>query len=352
MKRQGFFHVVATGAGTLASGCATSDSAEPVATGAAVAKAVVQHSSAGAIVKPPRLRPGDVVGIIAPAGPLREADELRRARRQAELLGLRPRFGAHIHDRYGYLAGRDAARAHDFNAFVASSDVRAIFALRGGYGTMRILEDIDYDALRRDPKVVLGFSDLTALLNAITWRTGIVTFHGPVAGHALTDSALSGISRAVMAKLPLGVMRAPGVRTIAGGHARGRLTGGNLSLVAALSGTPYAVPCDGRIVILEDVKEAPYRVDRMLTQLTLNGDFSRAAGVALGQFPYCVAKPDDLPSLTIDETLNDRLGAIGKPVLANLEIGHIEEQWTLPLGIEATLDADAGTLTVEEAAVS
>jgi muramoyltetrapeptide carboxypeptidase len=304
-------------------------------------------------VKAPHLRAGNVVGIVAPAGPVLHAAELEHARAQARLLGLDVRFGTHINEHYGYLAGTDVERADDFNRFARDPDVRAIFALRGGYGTMRILDAIDYDALRYDPKVILGFSDLTALLNAISSRTGLVTFHGPVAGHSILSAALiDGLERAFMKTEPLGVMRAPSMGALVDGTARGRLSGGNLTMLCALSGTPYAVSCADRIVVLEDVHEAPYRVDRMLTQLRLNGDLNRAAGIALGSFRYCIPTADDLPSLSVEQTLSDRLGDLDKPILTGVPVGHIEDQWTLPLGVMATLDTGGRLLTIEESGVS
>lgn len=303
-------------------------------------------------MKPAALARGDKVGLVALAGPLRHARDLDYAKHQAAMLGVRLVLGDHIHDHDGYLAGGDATRADDFNQFARDPSIRAIFSLRGGYGTMRILDRIDYAALSADPKVVLGFSDLTALLNAITTRTGLVTFHGPVAGHFVPEHAITGIRNAIMTTEPLGMLRVPAVGTLSSGVARGRLVGGNLSLVAALSGTPYAVPCSENILMLEDVKEAPYRVDRMLTQLTLGGDLESVAGIALGSFRDCVpGEDDDQPSWTIDETLRDRLAGLGKPMITRLPVGHIEDQWTLPLGMVANFDGNAGTLTVNEAAV-
>jgi muramoyltetrapeptide carboxypeptidase len=149
------------------------------------------------------------------------------------------------------------------------------------------------------------------------------------------------------------VLRAPAIGTLSGGSARGRLVGGNLSIVAALSGTPYAVPCAGNILVLEDVKEAPYRVDRMLTQLTLSGDLESLAGIALGIFRDCVPRADDdQPSWTIDETLRDRLAALNKPMITRLPVGHVEDQWTLPLGMSVAFNGNAGTLTIDESALS
>jgi len=274
-------------------------------------------------------------------------------RSHVEMLGLKPVFGKHVEDRIGYLAGSDDVRADDFNRFARDRRIRGIFALRGGYGVMRILGEIDYGALAADPKVVLGFSDITALLNAITSRTGLVTFHGPVLAHPdFATDVIDGIKSAVMRSAPLGRLYAPHARSLARGTARGKLVGGNLSIVAALSGGPFAVPCDARVLILEDVRESPYRIDRMLTTLRINGDLGRVAAVGLGGFPLCVPRDgDDVPSQTLDEVLEDRLAHLQKPVLGNLRIGHVEHQWTLPLGVVATVNADAGTVSIDEPAV-
>jgi len=342
MRRRPFVGALATSAGSgLLAGYASSRDATP------------NPTAQPATLKPPRLRKGDTVGLIAPAGPLRRPAELENAKHQAELLGVRLVLGDHIYDRYGYLAGSDAARAEDFNRFARDPQVRAIFSLRGGYGTMRILDAIDYAALTRDPKIVLGFSDLTALLNAITARTGLITFHGPVGISTPSPGAISGIRRAVMSGEPLGTMHVPQIGTLSGGVAHGRLVGGNLSLVAALCGTRYAVPCAGNILVLEEIDEAPYHIDRMLTQLLLSGDLPVVAGIALGNFRNSVAPGDDnLPSLTIDETLRDRLAGLKKPLMSTLLVGHIKDQWTVPLGMPAAFDGDAGTLVIEEPAVS
>ncbi len=304
------------------------------------------------MVKPPRLRPGDTIGLVSPAGPMHAPDELTRAREQVALLGLRSVIGAHAADQYGYLAGTDEARAEDFNRFARDPQIRGIFALRGGYGTMRILDRIDYAALKSNPKVVLGFSDLTALLNAITWRTGLVTFHGPVAAlSTFTPAVVEGIRRATMSSKPIGTLHVADTVTLHAGTARGQLAGGNLSLVSSLCGTPYAIPMTGKILLLEEVDEPPYQIDRMLTQLRMTGELARVAGIAVGKCRGCELKPENLPSLSLEQTLRDRLGDLGKPAAWNMQFGHVRDQWTIPLGLEATLAADTGELTIEEAAV-
>lgn len=252
-------------------------------------------------------------------------------------LGFVPRLGDHVRKNRGYLAGSDEERAADFNAAARAADLRGIFALRGGYGTMRLLDAIEYDALRADPKAVLGYSDLTALLNAITQRANIVTFHGPVAALSqFTAEETQWLRAAVAAAAPIGELHAPEAKALIPGVARGRLAGGNLSLIAALEGTPYAVDTRGAILLIEDVDEAPYRIDRMLTQLRLSGALQRAAGVIAGGFTNCG---------DYEQVLRDRLGDLGIPVLLDVPSGHIEQQWTLPIGARATLDASRRTLT-------
>ncbi len=252
-----------------------------------------------------------------------------------------PRIGTYAKGSVlGYLAGTDEQRASDFNEAARDPDVRGIFALRGGYGTMRILEQIDYDAITREPKIILGYSDLTALLNAITQRTGLVTFHGPVAALSqFTDLEMQSLRAAIMESRPIGVLHAPEAQTLIAGSASGKIVGGNLSLISALVGTPFEVDTTGALLVLEDVDESPYRIDRMLTQLRMSGALSRAGGIIAGGWTNC--------GVTV-ELLKDRLGDLQVPILTETLIGHIDEQWTLPIGVRATLDADARTLTIEE----
>lgn len=305
------------------------------------------------MIKPPRLRPGDSVGLVSPAGPLDKPEDLQRGIDQVELLGLNPVVGKHALDKAAYLAGTDEARASDINTFVRDPNIRGIFALRGGYGTMRILDAIDYDAFRADPKVLLGFSDLTALLNAITTRTGLVTFHGPVAAYStFTPTVVQNIQNAVMSGNAIGMLHNTTTTTIVSGTARGKLVGGNLTLVAALAGTPYAVPTAGNILFLEDVHEEPYHIDQMLTTLTLAGDLRTAAGIACGIFMEPDRKIADEPSPELAALMRDRLTLAGRPATLGMQFGHILNQWVLPIGMDAVLDASAGTLTIGEAAVT
>lgn len=306
-----------------------------------------------AILKPPRLKPGDTVGLIAPASALADPKDVQVAIDQVALLGLKGVPGKHVLDKSLYFAGSDEARAADFNAFANDPDVRGIFAMRGGYGTTRLLDAIDYDALRRDPKVLLGFSDLTALWNAVTLRTGLVTFHGPVAAYShFSPAVVENIRAAVMSGAPIGALKNSRTVTVAGGLARGRLVGGNLTLISYLAPTPYAVPMNGNIVLIEDVHTEAYQIDGLLTMLLAADMLQTASGIACGIFMEPDVKYAAEPSPTLAAMLRDRLGAARRPAVYGMQFGHIPDQWVLPLGLEAALDASAGTLTISEPATA
>lgn len=296
-------------------------------------------------ILPPRLRQGDSVALIAPAGALAGPERLAIAIERVEALGLRPRPGRHALDRHGYLAGTDDARVADINAALHDPDIRGIFALRGGYGTTRLLDAVDFAAFAGDPKVVIGYSDLTALLNALHARTGIVTYHGPVAaGSAFGANVVDWLRRALFDET-IGTLSAPMAQTIRPGRARGRLIGGNLSLIAALGGTPYALDFKDAIAFFEEVDEAPYRIDRMLTQLRSSGSLRGVRGIVVGECRNCDAAPDTPFESSLAYVLSDRLSDLGVPTIVGAPIGHIDEQWTLPIGARVELDADRKTLS-------
>jgi muramoyltetrapeptide carboxypeptidase len=293
---------------------------------------------------PPPLSAGARVALVAPAGPLRDEQELQAAITHARSLGWEPLPAPHALSRHGYLAGTDEQRAHDFNAALRDDRVDGIWCLRGGYGAMRILSALDYDALRRNPRPLLGYSDITALHCAVNVRCAVVSYHAPTARGALTDFSRDSLVRAVVEQVdPCG--RAVLARVLRGGRATGPLVGGNLALLAALSGTPYAPDYDGAILVLEDVGETTYRIDRMLQQLRLAGALDRVAGIAFGQF---TEGPDaiDSPTCPLDEVLREAADAAGVPAMAGIPLGHVGDQWTIPLGARAELDADARTLHV------
>jgi muramoyltetrapeptide carboxypeptidase len=319
------------------------------------------------VLKPPPVRAGDTVLIVAPASPGKQS-EIEEAAVNLRHQGFKVKIAPQVGERNGYLAGSDQARAAALNEAFADPEARLVLCARGGYGSPRVLDRLDYDLIRRSPKVVMGFSDITALLIAIQNRTGLVTFHGPMAGKDFSGRAgLSPYGAEYLFPLIGGQpFRAEGVfqdwgkgsphggeprRTIAPGAAEGVLTGGNLSTVSALLGTPFEIDARGSILFLEDVNEEPFRIDRMLNQLRLSGKLGAARGFLLGGFTRCTARAPE-ESFTVEEVLASYLGGLGVPVLAGFPAGHLPEQATLPLGIRVRLDATARTLSLLEPAVS
>jgi muramoyltetrapeptide carboxypeptidase len=294
---------------------------------------------------PPLLPAGARVALVAPAGPLSGPEELDTSIANARSLGWEPVPGANVLARHGYLGGTDAERLQDLNAALADESVDAIWSARGGYGAMRLLPHVDWAALSRRPRALIGFSDVTALHAAASTRCGLVTYHAPTARGALTEFSRTSLARAVIeGSDPCG--RAEGARTVRGGHTRGRLVGGNLALLAALAGTPYAPDYDGALLVLEDVGEPAYRIDRMLTQLRLSGALSTIAGLVVGHFTQ-PAPGHELSPHSLDLLVAEAADVAGVPAIVGAPLGHIDDQWTIPLGATARLDADALTLTVE-----
>lgn len=309
-------------------------------------------------LKAKALRPGATIGVVAPASPV-TPERIEYGLQWLRDHGYRIVTGQHLFAQRGYLAGTDQERASDLLEMFARPEVEAIFCARGGYGTPRLLSLLDYDLIRENPKILLGYSDITALHLAIQSQTGLVTFHGPMVESdpqvGFVDYNWRGLLRAIAAPSPLGLVEnppaGPALRVIRGGRAQGPLVGGNLSLICATMGTPYEIDTRGKILFLEDVGEAPYRMDRMLNQLLLAGKLQAASGIVIGESVGCEQTPGDRPSLTLYEVLEDLLPSLGKPVLYGLAVGHGFYKATLPLGVEAVLDATAGHLEVIEPAV-
>jgi len=292
--------------------------------------------------KPPES--GAHVALVAPAGPLPKSEELPRAQENTRTFGWEPIVGAHAMERVGYLAGQDRDRLNDINLALRDPKIEAIWCLRGGYGVMRILSAIDYDALSRTPKAIIGYSDITALHAAVQRKCRLVTYHGPHAREALTDFSRDSLRRAVVEQADsCGV--APNAREINAGVAEGRLVGGNLAVLSALCGTPFAPDLSDGILILEDINEPVYRIDRMLQQLKLSGALNGCRAIAFGA---CVKCADDAGGggRAFDEVLGEIVHSLGVPCLAGIPVGHIDEQWTIPLGAMAKLDTSNRSLTV------
>lgn len=311
-------------------------------------------------IKPRALKRGDLIGLVAPSGSVRDDAQVDSAIAMLQRFGFRVREGNTCRSRYGYLAGSDEARATDINAFFADPAIDGIVCMKGGYGTPRILDRLDYDTITANPKVFIGYSDITGIHLALN-RRGMVTFHGPmgISDVLLDDEDYSTASwlAALTSTKPLGLMANPATmpapRTLVPGRATGELTGGNLSLVTALGGTPYALDARGKILFLEDIDERPYRVDRMLTQLRLAGVFEECAGVILGDWNNCVPE-EGKASLSLEEVFMDVIAPSGKPLVMGLQAGHCSPTLSMPFGVQAVLDADASTpgLDIVEAATS
>ncbi|HSM35457.1 MAG TPA: LD-carboxypeptidase [Longimicrobiales bacterium] len=300
-------------------------------------------------LRPPRLAPGARVALVAPAGPVDDA-RIARAVARLQRLGLEPVEGRGVRERAAYLAGSDRTRAADIAWAFRDPGIDAVWALRGGYGSMRLWRQLPLEILRTRPRVFLGYSDNTSLHLAFQ-RQGVVSFHGPHAGaERLPSRAAACLVAVLFEAAPAGVLPGADARPVplVGGRAEGRLAGGNLSLLAAAAGTPFAPEARGRILILEDVDEAVYRIDRMLEQLLASGVMEGVRGLALGRFTKVA---DNRRPRKLDDVLAEFAGRLGVPTLSNLPFGHLADSWTLPLGARARLDADAGTLEILEPAV-
>ena len=303
---------------------------------------------------PPALKPGDTIGLVAPSSAVDDPFTLQLAQEAMEALGLRVKRGEHVASRHGHLAGTDAERAGDLNAMFADPAVKAIVCARGGAGAARLLPLLDYAMIRRNPKALLGFSDITALHNALLSQAGLVSFHGPVGNDGWNSFNADQFRRVFFEREAMEyrnptdhgdelVQRRNRTITVTGGKARGPLMGGNLSVLTAVSGTPYLPDFDGAILFLEDVDEAPYRIDRMLTTLKLSGVLDRVAGVVFGACTSCTPG-DGYGSLTLSQIFEDWFAPLKVPAYHGALFGHIRQQFILPVGADVELDADAGTL--------
>lgn len=303
------------------------------------------------MTQPPCLKPGDTIAVVAPAGPIASRDVFDRGIAALERMGFRTRSGGCVFQSYRYLAGSDACRADELIQAIEDPSVKAIIALRGGYGCARLIPLLDDRRVRKNCKIFMGFSDLTTL-HLFFNNCGWITFHGPMAA----NDALAEISEEREKHL-VSLLTDPGYRPAlrfsqvesrSHGVAEGVLTGGCLSLVAASLGTPYEIRTEGKILFLEDTGEPPYRIDRMITHLRLAGKLDSAAGVLLGQFSDCGAPAEDY---SIDDVLRDVLSGLDIPILANFPAGHIRDNWTLPLGVRARIDANERALCFLESSV-
>ncbi len=342
---------------TLALGSA----ATLVAGRAAHAQPLASSAVGPTLLRPRRLKAGDTVGLVSPARATYERAGYTTAIESLQALGFKVKEGRYLRARNGHFAGTDAQRAEDLNAMFADPEVDGIICMTGGSGATRILSLLDYDGIRRHPKVLVGYSDITALLNGIYARTGLVCFHGPMGASEWNDFSVGYFRRVLMegqavqftnpAEKGAGLVQTSGrTQTIRGGRARGKLLGSNLSVLVTLLGTPYVPDFRGSILFLEDVNEYIYRIDRMLSHLRLAGALDHLAGVVLGQFTDC--KPGEgYGNLPLDDVFDDYFKPLNVPVFSGSMFGHVRPKFTLPLGLDAEIDADRGSITLLQPAV-
>ena len=315
-----------------------------------------------ALVRPRRLQPGDTIALINPSGAIYERAPYVIATESLQALGFKVREAPNLRARYGHLAGTDAQRAADVNAMFADPGVHGILALTGGSGGNRILPLLDYAAIARTPKFLGGFSDITALINAVHARTGLVTFHCPVAASEWNTFSIEHWrgtvvdAQAMLLSNPKDrddniVAKSGRITTLRGGTARGPLLGGNLAVLSSMAGSPYWPDFSGAILFLEDINEYIYRVDRMLSTLMLAGVLGRLNGVVLGAFTKCEPGDGHYGTLTLDEVFDDYFKPLNVPVYSGALFGHIRRKFTLPVGLPVEMDADAGSLRYLQPAV-
>lgn len=302
------------------------------------------------IIRPEHLEKGDTIGIIAPSGPFHVKD-LERSIPFFKELGLNIIYGEHLYETYGYLAGSDDQRLNDFNTMINDDTIKAIVFARGGYGVGRIVPRMDFGAIQAHPKVIWGYSDITYLHTAIRQKTGLVTFHGPMAASDVGKNDFDDLSKGMFQQLfePSELIYNESISPLevyADGEATGRLVGGNLSLLVSTIGTPYEIDTTGKLLLIEDIGEMPYQVDGMLQQLKQAGKFDALKGVVIGDFAN--AEPDDLErSLTLKQVFHDYFHDQHFPVVGGFKIGHCMPHFALPLGVNAALSARKRTLTVD-----
>jgi muramoyltetrapeptide carboxypeptidase len=315
------------------------------------------------LLKPERLCFGDTIGIVAPASAPQDPKSVDRAAAALERFGFKPKLAKNVRARLGFLAGTDRERATDLMAMFADKSVQGIICLRGGYGAARILDRLDFEVIRRNPKILSGYSDITSLHSALAKKVNLISIHAPMLNGALADPKVPEFTKksffkTVMAAQPAGSIcdgyPEKTVSILRRGFAEGRLVGGNLSLLCASLGTPFAPSFKNKILFFEDVSEKPYRLDRLLTQLLNAGVFSQVAGVAVGVNSHCEeasANPSGEYRQSGADVVKERLSSLKVPVVIGLPFGHVDLNATIPVGVLAQLDARRGDLIITESAV-
>lgn len=310
-------------------------------------------------IKPKALKKGDTVGVIAPGSAVSSPDDYLRAEELAEYLGVKLKYAGNVKKGSGYKTRSIRERVDDIYEMFSDKSVKGVLCLRGGYGSTQLLDYIAFGIIKKNPKVFLGYSDITALHLAINKLTGLVTFHGPVMLSPFSELTANSLKKAIFTKKAIGKIQNSSekegirlkhpIRTIRGGKGKGELIGGNLSLITALMGTKYELNSKGKILFIEDVGEAPYRIDRMLTQLKSAGKLQQAAGIVFGKCEDCTSGASASTwDLSLGEVLDNIFSDISVPVFYGLTFGHTKDQFTIPEGVKAELDADRGIINITE----
>ncbi|WP_413299007.1 LD-carboxypeptidase [Bacillus sp. 1P10SD] len=310
-------------------------------------------------IKPASLKKGDTIGIVAPASPLYNKSDLVRGIRTLEEWGFQVIVGEHVNVRYEYLAGTDEQRAQDVNSMFRNDQVDAIFVTQGGYGSARILRYIDFDAIKQNPKIFIGYSDITAIHLALQKLTGLVSFHGPgMAGfnpEELTEYRKNQLFKALLSDEPVGEIeladKKKWINIIQPGEARGEMVGGNLTLICSSLGTPYEIETEGNILFFEELDTEPWVMDHMLSHLLNAGKLQKAAGIVIGECKDCEPfkhNPGFPVTFSLEDILEEYIKPLGIPAIYGLPLGHTKDLATIPLGVQGFLDATNGKLIIEE----
>ncbi len=306
------------------------------------------------VLKPSALKPGDTIAISSPAGAVWDDAQVEKFSGVIQSLGFKVKLGQTLKEKHGYFAGSDELRAKEINNFFFDKDVQGIFCMKGGWGCARILDKLNYDLIKKNPKIIMGFSDITSLLIAINSKTGLVTFHGPVGNSGWNDFSVDYIKRVLMKKEAITYSYPEKdddkPYTITPGKAKGILIGGNLTVLAGIIGSEYLPYWKNKILFLEESKEEPYSIDRMLTQLKLAGVLDNISGFVFGKCVKCDAE-EPQKAFLFKEVLEQHIKPLGIPAFYGAMIGHIENKYTIPIGIEAEIDAEKCVMKLLEGAV-
>jgi muramoyltetrapeptide carboxypeptidase len=303
-------------------------------------------------IKPFSLYPGAGAGLITPASAIFLEEDLNLVIEQVKKLGLTAYLAPHIMDNYGYLGGKDSDRAADINQFFADPKIKILLPMRGGWGCSRLLPYLDYELIRNNPKIVVGFSDITALILGIYAKTGLITFHGPVGLTSWGDEQVQSFHKILFDGAQITFNNNSSLKTIYPGKIQGKLIGGNLSILSTLIGTDYFPNPEGAILFVEDIGEDIYKIDRLLAHLKLSGILNKLAGFIFGQCIRCQpCPPDNDPSLTLEQVILDHIQPLKIPSWHGATIGHVKPILTFPIGINVEIDATLGTIKMLEAGV-